>query len=267
MNHMHNRVDAILLAAHGSVIPEAARAYEHLQARFAAAYAPIPVRLTITSKRGGGKLAGQGRAIPLFSETLASMHAEGFSKIAVQSLYVAAAEVFQKMRNDARIIAPDIIIGSPLMGCEADIPSFADAVSAILPPERRPDDAVILMGHGRIDGIADPLYLSLAKELQRRDRHIFLSNLVGSLDFNSRRKEIRAAGIRRVWMQSLLIAVGHHVTHDMFGSHAESLRSQLVSDGIEVIPILKGLGEYDIIAELLISRLRNALISSSDKNI
>lgn len=262
MNNTSDKVNAILLAAHGSVIPEAVRAYEHLIHRFASEFTPIPVRLAITSKRVGSKLAAQTRAIPLVTEALASMQTEGFKNIAIQSLHVAAAEVYQKMRDNAVTVVPNVIIGGPLMGDEADIKSFADAIFAILPPERHPDDAVILMGHGRIDGLADPLYLALAKELQARDPHVFLNNLIGSLDFSSRRREIKAAGFHRVWMQSLLVAVGFHVVHDMFGKQAESLCSQLANDGIEVIPIRKGLGEYDIIADLLISRLKKAIATT-----
>lgn len=259
-----NKIDAILLVVHGSVLPDAARAYEHLQTRFSAAFAPVPIRLAITSKRVGSKLAEQGRAIPLVSEALTALQTEGFKHIAIQSTHVTAAELFEKMREIAIDLIPAVIIGRPMLGREDDIKSFADAIIAILPPERRPDDAVMLMGHGRIDGIADPLYLALARELQTRDPHIFLSNLVGSLDFASRRREVNTAGLRRVWLQSLLLAVGFHVEYDMFGNHAGSLSSQLTDDGIEVIPVRKGLGEYDTIAELLIHHLREAVAASDN---
>ena len=76
----------------------------------------------------------------------------------------------------------------------------------------------------------------------------------GYPDFSKVLNELLAAGFKKALLAPFMMVAGDHALNDMAGDFPDSWKSQLLSAGIEVRCLLKGLGEYPEIAELLTAR-------------
>ena len=173
----HGRRDAkkvgILLVAFGSSEASAQVSFDNIERAVKAAYPDLPLRWAYTSSIIRAKLAKQGRLLDSPETALAKMQDEGFSHVAVQSLHTIAGEEFDDLRQVVtgfRMMGQmtQIELGAPLLGTQADMARAVDGILRIIPAQRQPRDAVLLMGHGTPHP-SNAFYAALMFQVQRRD--------------------------------------------------------------------------------------------------
>jgi len=121
-----------------------------------------------------------------------------------------------------------------LLDLVIDYEIFANAIlEDIIPAERKSDEAVILIAHS-----PNPQLEVLEMVLKQRDSNIFIRSMKDT--------DINAPKIKKAYLIPLMIAAGIHVHRDI---------AAIKLKDIECIPILKGLGENDRIAEILASHI------------
>lgn len=243
MNDISNTV--ILLVAHGATTESAWRSYRNIERVVKDAFPLLPVRWAFT-------------APDTVSEAIQAIHAEGFSAIAVQPLFVTpgieyrsvtrSVESFQKIMK--------ISVGYPLLDSVTGMRRFIIALINVLPLERTKDEAIVLMAHNNAGGGSDRMFNALAGVLKQRDRLIFTATLKGAPDFDFVRQELNAYGVKKAYLMPLMIAAGNHALKDLAGDGEASWRVRLERDGIECVPVLKGLGEYDSFASIFCDKLK-----------
>ncbi len=228
----------ILLVAHGATTETAWRSYRNIERVVKDAFPLLPVRWAFT-------------APDTVSQVIHTIQAEGFSAIAVQPLFVAAGReynsVLSSVENNKHM---KISVGRPLLDSVDDLDCFIEALINVLPLERTTDEAIVLMGHNNADGCSDRIFNALAGVLKQRDRLIFTATLKGAPDFDSVRRDLRSCGVKKAYLMPLMIAAGNHALKDLAGDGEASWRVRLERDGIECVPVLKGLGEYDSFASI-----------------
>ena len=64
------------------------------------------------------------------------------------------------------------------------------------------------------------------------------------------------ANVKRVTLLPLMVVAGDHAANDMVGDEPDSWKNMFKNAGIEVIPVLRGLGELDGRANIYCSILR-----------
>ncbi len=234
----------ILLAAHGGAAESVLRSYGNIERVVKDAFPLLPVRWAFT-------------APDTASEAIQAIQAEGFSAIAVQPLFVAAGReynsVLSSVEKNKHI---KISVGRPLLDSVDDLDCFIEALINALPLERTTDEAIVLMGHNNAEGGSDRIFNALAGALKQRDRLIFTATLKGAPDFDSVRHELRLCGVKKAYLMPLMIAAGNHALKDLAGDGEASWRVRLERDGIECVPVLKGLGEYDSFASIFCDKLK-----------
>lgn len=241
-------VEGILLVAFGTTVPASRVALDAIEQAYSAENKPIIWAYTSDIIRR--KLEKQGKPALSVMEAMDRAAQMGLTSLRVQSLHVGPGEEFHQLeRMLVKYICGNpkafrsVMLGHPLLESEQDMDEVIDALLAALPKDRKATEAVVFMGHGNDRGPGDLMLYALGKGLQARDELAFLAAVEGSSSFDKVLAQLKAKGIKRVWLQPMMIVAGDHALNDMAGSEDDSWASQIRAAGMEPIPHLKGLGE------------------------
>jgi sirohydrochlorin cobaltochelatase len=129
---------------------------------------------------------------------------------------------------------------------------------SVLPRERGPGEAVLLMAHGT-RGRAREMYVDLGRELRARDGLVLIGSLEHGSGLAGVLPELRALGVGTVHLMPLLFSRGKHATRDMAGEGEHSWRSQLTRAGFACQAHVQGAGEKPALADIWLDHLREAV--------
>ncbi len=265
--HGHQRPEkkGILLVAFGSSIPEAQVSFENIDAKVKAAFPGVPVRWAYTSAIIRHKLAKEeGKSLDSVAMALAKMMDEGFTHVAVQSLHTIAGEeyhdlvvtvgAFRGMANGF----DRIMVGYPLLGTAKDLERVAAATINHIPGERKKKDAVVLMGHGTPHP-GNAFYAAMMYHFQQKDPNIFVGTVEGSPEINDVKTLLKKNGLKKAYLMPFMSVAGDHARNDMAGDEEDSWKSILTKAGVECVPVLKGMAEYDDVVAVWVDHLKQVM--------
>jgi sirohydrochlorin cobaltochelatase len=209
------------------------------------------------------KLARQGKVLDSPEVALAKMLDEGFTHVAIQSLHTISGYEFHDLLRSAHAFRfkggfKQIIVGYPLLSSQADIQRAVGAILGTIPPTRKENEAVVLMGHGTHHP-SNAFYAALMFQLQRKDPHVFVGCVEGYPDIDEIRALLHEKGITKAYLMPFMSVAGDHARNDLAGNEGDSWMSVLTRDGIDCVPILKGTAEYDSFAAIWVDHLRAVL--------
>jgi sirohydrochlorin cobaltochelatase len=254
----------ILLVAFGSSVPEALVAFEHIEKKAREAFPDIPVRWAFTSHMIRKKMADEGKNLDSVTQALADMAEEGFTQVAVQSLHTISGEEFHDLNLTVKAFRSipegfeQIMIGLPLLGNQKDMEQVALAIMSTIPEQRKPEDAVLLMGHGTSHA-SNTSYAALMWQLQLQDPNLFLGVVEGFPEINDILPILKERNIQKVWLMPFMSIAGDHARNDMAGPEEDSWKSILHDAGMNCEVILRGTGEYDEFVEIWIDHIRDTI--------
>jgi len=253
----------ILLVAFGTSVPEATSAIDALVKDAEAAFPGVPVRLAYSSKIIRDKLAAQGVQKRSPAQALADMAAEGFTKVAVQSLHSipgreyndikATTELFRVMPKGIARVA----VGRPLLYLPEDIEKAAETLLPTLPKHRK-GEAVVLMGHGT-EHPANAAYSALQLALWKHDPMVFVATVESLPGLDALIPQLKRHGVRTAYLVPFMSVAGDHAHNDMAGKEADSWASRLAAAGVTPKPVLVGQGSRPAMAALWIAHLKDAM--------
>ncbi|MCF8038586.1 MAG: sirohydrochlorin cobaltochelatase [Desulfohalobiaceae bacterium] len=253
----------ILLVAFGSSYPQARASFENIEAEVEKAFPGVPVRWAYTSKIIRHKLAKEGKKLDSASMALARMMDEDFTHVAVQSLHTIGGAEFHDLLSIVNGFEsmPDgftkILVGYPLLASSHDLEAVREAMLANIPDERKPDEAVIFMGHGTHHP-SNAFYQAMAYEFQRKDANVYVGTVEGAPSLEDILVELEAKGTDKAWLMPFMSVAGDHVRNDMAGDAPDSWTSILAEAGIETETVLKGTAEFDNIVDIWVEHLKGA---------
>lgn len=264
--HGHDRTEkkGILLVAFGSSVPQAQVSFDNIDKSVKANFKDVPVYWAYTSDIIRNKLAKQGKVLDSVAMALAKMSDQGFTHVAVQSLHtirgeeyddlVKTAEAFEGIPNGIK----RIVVGNPLISSQEDIETVALAIVSNIPRERKPQEAVILMGHGTPHH-SNAFYAALMFNLQKIDPNIFVGTVEGSPEIGDIKALLEKKRIKSAYLIPFMSVAGDHARNDMSGDDEDSWKSILTKAGIECRVVLKGTAEYDNMVAIWIKHLGQAM--------
>jgi sirohydrochlorin cobaltochelatase len=250
----------ILLVAFGTSSAEARVAFTNTDRLARKRFAGLEIRWAYTSDFIRRKLARAGEVILAPEEALRGMHAEGFTHVAVQSLHVAAGAEFHDLartvssfRTGEHAFAA-ITLGKPLLMRRADLDAVVAGVLGAL-PERRAEDAVVLMGHGNAHGRGDMAFLASAASFLRADSLAFLGTVEGQPTLADVLGQLDAQKPARAFLVPFMLVAGAHARNDLAGADADSWKSIITARGIACVAVLRGMGECDAVVDVWLDHL------------
>lgn len=257
--------EGILLVSFGTSVPEAQEALDAVDSAFKEAFPGQPLRWAYTSQIIRKKLASQGHAVGGISEGLAALSGAGVRVVRVQSLHVLPGEEFSALeravlldvaRHPGRFDA--VYLGRPMLESREDAVELSRAVLADAPALGSQRDALVLMGHGQEHGRAGLAFEGARAVFHDADRRVFMATVEGSRGFSELLAELKAARVKNVILEPLMLVAGDHARNDLAGDEEDSWASQLKKAGLRVGVHLKGLGQIPGARAILVRHARES---------
>ncbi len=257
--------DALLLATFGTSVPSAQKAFAEVEKKMRAAFPDTEIRWAYTSYIIRNKLAKQGQMIDSPETALAKLMDEGYQRVTVQSLHMIPGVEFHEIYTNSKLFGQmsggfkEVRTGYPLLMDNESMDAVLDAVFAsVIPRERKGEDAVVLMGHGTHHP-SDAIYSAMMYKAQEKDSNCYVGTVEGFPTFEDVLAKLKAKGVKKAYLIPFMTVAGDHSINDMAGDEDDSWKSQLTKAGIEAVPVLHGLAEYDSVIDIWVNRLKGSM--------
>lgn len=250
----------ILLAAFGAAVPEARSGYEIFESEVRERFPDIALGWAFTAHKVRRKLARRGYDHDSVAVALSRLHDAGVTHLAVQSLHATPGVEYHWTLDQAMVYRHprkgflDVRVGAPLLMAEDDLIRAREALESYIPDARRPDEAVVLAGHGTYHA-GHRRYLDFQARAGARDPLLFVGTLMGAPGCDAVLAALREARVRRVWLLPFMSVPGHHVRVDIFGDHARSWKSRMTAAGFEVETRMTGILENKAFRDIWMGHL------------
>lgn len=251
----------VILTAVGSASSPSASAYQAIHEGVQSLLTDVPLFMAFAPRTGHRDTPAASTSVPLsVLEQLASLAAQEARQAIIQPLQLLPGKEFHMLRRAFRQSPIPVHIGSPLLASPGDYYEFSEALAPLI--EGRPDQAILLIGHGTHHPIWIA-YHAIERFLRKRfGEHIWVGVIEKAPDSAALPGEIRAAGWDKVRIIPLLLTTGMHFQRDITGGSPESWRSRLEILGIEVECVEHGLGYLPGVISLFAGHIREALAES-----
>ena len=235
---------------------------EAIEHDIADAFPACPTYRAWTSKMIIAKLKKRdGLTIHTVKEALEQMLLDGITDVIVQPTHVINGIENDQMKADAlsfRDRFSSIVFGNPLLTTEED----NQAIVRVVADEFRdmdPDTALVLMGHGT-EHYANTVYAALDYRFKDTGhKNIFLGTVEAYPALDSLLRAADSFHPKKIVLAPFMIVAGDHAQNDLAGADPDSWMNRLSSEGYEVTPVLKGLGEYPQVRQILVEHVQQAM--------
>ena len=154
-----------------------------------------------------------------------------------------------------------IVMGAPLLTSDED---FRVVAQAMVDAAAQYDDgktALCFMGHGT-EAQSNAVYGKMQKVLTDGGHvNYFVGTVEAEPSLDDVLELVKAGNYEKVILQPMMIVAGDHANNDMAGDDEDTWKTVFEGAGYEVECVLKGLGEYDAIQQLLVSHVKDAIAS------
>ncbi len=254
----------ILLVAFGTSVPEAQKAFEQIGKQVKKAFPGVDTKWAYTSKIIRAKLKKQGKELDSPVVALAKMMEEDFTHVVVASFHTMSGEEFHDLHANAHLFnrmrggMKMVLVSRPLLSSRKDCERVMKGLMSEIPKSRKPDEAVIFMGHGSEHHPADDAYAAMNYWFGRTYPNVYVGTVEGQPTLDDFLPELKKKGVKKVYLVPFMSVAGDHARNDMCGSEEDSWKSALKKEGIEVECILKGTGEVPQIVDVWIDHMKGA---------
>ena len=160
-----------------------------------------------------------------------------------------------------------VAVGEPIL---TDDEAFGVVIEAITSDTAQYLDgqtAICFMGHGTEHEYNKVYSIMQEKLTEKGYKDYFIGTVEAEPSLQDVVDAVKAAGYTKAILQPLMIVAGDHANNDMADPEdEESWVSLFAAAGIEATPILKGLGQYEVIQDLLVEHLKTAAAEALDEN-
>ena len=196
------------------------------------------------------------------TEAMARLVVEGVKEVVVQPTHVMAGFEYDDLCADAELFAKQFdkyIVGKPLLTKESDFDEVVEALVEETKDYNQEGTAIVYMGHGT-EHDSNSVYTSLqSKFAEKGYDNYFVGTVEAQPDLEDVIGKAKEYGAKKVVLLPLMIVAGDHANNDMAGDEDDSWKSGFEAAGFEVECVLKGLGEYEGIRDLIVKHAGDAV--------
>lgn len=254
----------VLMVSFGTTVPTAQKAIDNLFNNLKKACPGTEVRLAYTSNIIRRKLAREEKRFidtPLMA--LAKMRDEGFTDVVVASTHIIPGEEYNDLKQvveafntiEGKYGFKRLVLAEPFLYHESDFEAMAGFLKRTYGSRVDGDSAMVLMGHGT-PHFANAAYGQLQVVLEGMAPGFIVGTVEGAPTLDDVRRRLKHSKVRRVTLAPCMIVAGDHANNDMAGPEDDSWATILKGDGYRVSSVLKGLGEYDEIAAMMVAKFK-----------
>jgi sirohydrochlorin cobaltochelatase len=149
-----------------------------------------------------------------------------------------------------------VLVARPLLSSHEDMTRVAAALLKRIPTSRKPQDIVLLMGHGSEKHPSDAIYAAMNYVFEQLDSNVFVATVGGYPSLKDLLPKISARKGDKAFLMPLMTVAGDHARNDMAGDQPESWKSVLSREGLACEVVLSGMAEYPEVVEVWLDHLR-----------
>lgn len=250
---------AIIAASFGTTYEQAAeKSISAVEEKLRQEFDGFEVRRAYTSRMVIAALKKRGEQIDTVEEALEKLADQGYTHVYIQPTHIINGFEYNKITAAAEKYKDKFTVletSTPLLDSDEEIGKVCDLFENKFGSE----NAVAVMGHGT-EHSANALYTRFAEKCKEKGyNNIFAATVEGTPTLEDIIPQIRAAGFKKVIITPFLLVAGDHANNDMAGDEPDSWKSTLASQGFEVIPVVKGLGEYAEVRKMYAEHLKRII--------
>lgn len=209
-----------------------------------------------------GKLQREQQCqIDSVQQAMEHMRCDGIRDVLVQPTHVLNGVENDQMCEDVLAFQGSfdaIRIGAPLLSEDRDLQDAAQTIAREF-ADLQADEALILMGHGT-DHHANAVYAALDYRFHDLGyQNIFVATVEAYPMLENAIRCMKKQGtLRRVVLAPFMIVAGDHAKNDMAGDQEDSWKNILARQGYETRCVIRGLGEYQQVIDMLVQHAKKA---------
>ena len=217
--------------------------------------------------------------------TISDLQDEGYTNIVVQSSHVYAGEEFTDLSsyihglNSIKTLKKkfmpfkSLLLGRPALGkpgvihdYHEDLEIGAEALEADVKLAEKNNAALVYMGHGN-EYFSTGIYIEFQQVMRKKypKVKIYVGTVEGYPSLDNVLESLKKDGIKKVILKPFMVVAGDHANNDMAGDDKDSWKNMISQLGIEVIPVLKGLGLNSKWADIYIQHIKDVLKDNNNK--
>lgn len=198
--------------------------------------------------------------IDSIKEALERIRMDGKKKLIVQPTHLLCGIEYETIVDAIRQYKEwfdEILLGTPLCSYTRDYQVIVEQLPKVFKAFKE-REALILMGHGT-NHPSNACYGALNDMFQYSEHpDTYLGTVEAYPTIEDIIQRIEGKGYQKVYLAPFMMVAGEHANNDMIGESPSSWERQLKNGGYEVEVILKGLGEYPFIEDLLCEHIKTA---------
>ena len=152
-----------------------------------------------------------------------------------------------------------LVIGRPILDTDADFDVVANAIVNATASYDDGETAIVFMGHGT-EAESNAVYAKMQDLLKSMGKeNYFVGTVEAAPTVEDVMALVKAGNYKKVVLEPLMIVAGDHANNDMAGDEEDSWKSIFEAEGYEVECVLKGLGSFTEIQNLLVDHAKAAI--------
>lgn len=152
-----------------------------------------------------------------------------------------------------------IVMGAPLLTSDEDFRVVAQAMADATQQYDDGKTAICFMGHGT-EARSNAVYAKMQTVLTDGGHaNYFVGTVEAEPSLDDVLELVKAGNYEKVVLQPMMIVAGDHANNDMAGDDEDAWKTAFEGAGYQVECVLKGLGEYEAVQQLLVDHVKDAV--------
>lgn len=186
----------------------------------------------------------------------------GVKRLVIQPTHLMDGLEYNDVVNEAAQYADAfeaMAIGAPLLTSDEDFQIVAKVMAESTAQYDDGKTAICFMGHGT-EAASNTIYAKMQQVMTDAGyANYFIGTVEAAPTLEDVLALVQAGGYERVVLQPMMIVSGDHANNDMAGEDEDTWKTVFQNAGYEVECVLKGLGEYEAIQNLLAAHAQAAI--------
>ena len=215
--------------------------------------------------------------------TIAELQDDGYRTIVVQSTHIYSGEEFADLEsyihglNSIKTLKAKympfekLVVGRPALGTAGikhdyhkDLEIAAAALKSDVELAKKNGAALVYMGHGN-EHFSTGIYAEFQQSMRKLypDVKIYVGTVEGFPSIDNVATSLKKDKIKKVILKPMMVVAGDHANNDMASDEDDSWKSAISKLGIEVVPVLIGLGENKEWVAIYVQHIKDAIKDNS----
>lgn len=196
------------------------------------------------------------------TEAMERLVADNVKDVVIQPTHVMTGYEYDDVIEEVNKYADkfdSMKISSPLLVSDTDYDALIKSITSETAEYNKEGTAIVFMGHGT-EHASNATYAKLQDKLKDSGfDNYYIGTVEAEPSLDDVLELVKASDAKSVVLLPLMIVAGDHANNDMAGDEEDSWKTAFENEGFEVECVLKGLGQYSGVQQILVDHAAAAM--------